>query len=55
MKKFIGDFVGTMLIWMGVYLNRPHDNLPLFSLNWWIVLILIIIGLTLIKISKKSE
>ena len=52
MKRFIKNILSFAFLWVGVYLNRPDDNLPVFSGNWWIVVGCLSIGVLLYK---KSE
>lgn len=55
MKKFFIKWIGFILIWFGVYINRPYNSLPIFSLDWWIVCVLIIIGTVLIEVSQNLK
>ena len=52
MKRFIKNILSFTFLWIGVYVNRPDDSLPVFSGNWWIVFGCLFIGVLLFE---KSE
>jgi len=47
------ELVGFMIIWASTDVGRSGDSkTKIFSKNWWIIFILICIGVTLINISN---
>jgi len=48
--KFIIEIFGYMMLWYAVDVNRPkEDFIKFFSIKWWQILILFVIGTMLIN------
>jgi len=48
MKDFITHIIGYLLLWIAIDIGR-EGKLKLFTKNWWIIFILLLIGTELIK------
>ena len=50
------ELVGFMVIWASTDVGRSGDSkTKIFSKNWWIIGLLIFVGVTLINIANQYE
>jgi len=48
---FIILLIGWVLLWVACDVKRPNDKIELFSIEWFLQLILMLVGVTMISTS----
>lgn len=48
MKEFLIEILGSGFLWAGVLAYRSHGDIPFMGKKYWIITMLLIIGVVLI-------